>query len=290
MQKEVSERSPKYGMRKLSVGLVSCFLGYAIMSSPTIVNAQVIEGTSADSELRYIQEDIQRHKTNIVVSNSTDNEVMNKDNVNNTKVIENSQSIKPNPAPKLGNRNMVTNSNYSMDEPSNLGNRDLEISDNNISSPVKASQNNKVEKIVTDETKTPDNRDKVGNIDGSVLNSEGNFIGKEDGSVSISGNKDIASKEDLDKKVTVDEFNEKTRAEKETEYKAEISENEKKIKEINDSIKQNLQERKKELINNFEKTFKDDLVELEKYDKYGMIFAEGAIYGKKMFLTRNPKI
>lgn len=281
MQKEVSERSPKYGMRKLSVGLVSCFLGYAIISNPTVVNAQVIEGTSADSELRYIQEDIQRHKTNTVVSNFTDNEVMNKDNVNNTKVIENSQSTKPNPAPKLGNRNMVTNSNYSMDEPSNLGNRDLEISDNNISSPVKASQNNKVEKIVTDETKTPDNRGKVGNIDGSVLNSEGNFIGKEDGSVSISGNKDIASKEDLDKKVTVDEFNEKTRAEKETEYKAEISENEKKIKEINGSIKQNLQERKKELINNFEKTFKDDLVELEKYDKYGMIFAEGAIYGKK---------
>lgn len=245
MQKEVSERSPKYGMRKLSVGLVSCFLGYAIISNPTVVNAQVIEGTSADSELRYIQEDIQRHKTNTVVSNSTDNEVMNKDNVNNTKVIENSQSTKPNPAPKLGNRNMVTNSNYSMDEPSNLGNRDLEISANNISSPVKASQNNKVEKIVTDETKTPDNRGKVGNIDGSVLNSEGNFIGKEDGSVSISGNTDIASKEDLDKKVTVDEFNEKTRAEKETEYKAEISENEKKIKEINGSIKQNLQKRKK---------------------------------------------
>lgn len=104
MQEGVLERSPKYGMRKLSVGLVSCFLGYGIISSPTVVNAQVIEGTSADSELRYIQEDIQRHKTNTVVSNSTDNEVMNKYNVNNTRVIENSRSIKPNPAPKLGNR------------------------------------------------------------------------------------------------------------------------------------------------------------------------------------------
>lgn len=68
MQKEVSERLPKYGMRKLSVGLVSCFLGYGIISNPTIVNAQVIEGTSVDSELQYIQEDIQRHKANTVVS------------------------------------------------------------------------------------------------------------------------------------------------------------------------------------------------------------------------------
>lgn len=138
MQKEVSERLPKYGMRKLSVGLVSCFLGYAIMSSPTVVNAQVIEGTSSESELRYIQEDIQRHKTNTVVSNSTDNEVMNKNNVNNTKVIENTQSIKPKSLPELGNRNMVTNSNYSVNSPADLGNRSLEISNNNISSPVAA--------------------------------------------------------------------------------------------------------------------------------------------------------
>lgn len=204
MQKEVSERSPKYGMRKLSVGLVSCFLGYAIMSNPTVVNAQVIEGTSADSELQYIQEDIQRHKTNTVVSNSTNNEVMNKDNVNDTKVIENSQSIKPESAPELGNRNVITNSNYSMNEPSSLGNRNLEMSDNNISNPVKASQDNKVKKIVTDETKTPENKDSVGDIDNTVLDSEGNFVGKEDGSVSLGGNKDIASKEDLDKDKTVD--------------------------------------------------------------------------------------
>lgn len=282
MQKEVSERSPKYGMRKLSVGLVSCFLGYAIMSSPTIVNAQVIEGTSADSELRYIQEDIQRHKTNTVVSNSTDNEVMNKDNVNNTRVIENSRSIKPNPAPKLGNRNVVTNSNYSMDGPGNLGNRDLEISDDDISSPVKASQNNKVEKIVTDETKTSYNKDSVGDIDNTVLDSEGNFIGKEDGSVSISGNKDIASKEDFDKEKTVDEFNEKTRAEKEAEYRAEIDKNNKRIEDINKAIKERNQVRESDLINNFEKTFKNDLVELEKYDKFALVFSHNIKYDKNV--------
>lgn len=215
MQKEVSERSPKYGMRKLSVGLVSCFLGYAIMSNPTVVNAQVIEGTSADSELRYIQEDIQRHKTNTVVSNSTDNEVMNKDNVNNTKVIENTQSIKPKHTPELGNRNIVTNSNYSANRPTNLGNRGLEISNNSISSPVAAAQNNnRVEKLVTDETKTPDESKKIGEIDNTVINENNEFIGKENGQLSLSGDKDIASKEDLDKEKTVDEFNKKAHIEK----------------------------------------------------------------------------
>ena len=237
MQKEVLERSPKYGMRKLSVGLVSCFLGYAIMSNPTVVNAQVIEGTSADPELQYIQEDIQRHKTNTVVSNSTNNEVMNKDNVNNTKVIENTQSIKPEYTPELGNRNIVTNSNYSVNRSADLGNRVLEISNDNISSPVTAAQNNnRIEKLVTDKIKTPDESKKVGDIDNTVLDSEGNFVGKENGSVSLGGNKDIASKEDLDKETTVDEFNEKTRVEKEAELEAKIEENKKKIEENKNKI------------------------------------------------------
>lgn len=271
MQKEVLERLPKYGMRKLSVGLVSCFLRYGIVSSPTIVSAQVIEGTSADSELQYIQEDIQRHKTNTVVSNSTDNEIMNKDNVNNTKVIENSQSIKPESTPELGNRNMITNSNYSMNETSSLGNRNLEMSDNNISNPVKASQdNNKVEKIVTNETKTPDNSNQVGDIDNTVLDSEGNFIGKEDGSVSLDGNKDIASKEDFDKAITVDEFNEKVRAEKEAEYKAEKENNYNKRREIDNLIEDRAKMRSDDMINQFQEDFKNDLKELDKYGHYGM--------------------
>lgn len=215
MQKEVLERSPKYGMRKLSVGLVSCFLGYAIMSNPTVVNAQVIEGTSVDPELQYIQEDIQRHKTNTVVSNSISNEVMNKDNVNNTKVIENNQSIKPKSTPELGSRNIITNSNYSVNNPTDLGNRGLEISNNSISSPVVATQNNnRVEKLVTDETKTPDESKKVGEIDKTVINENNEFVGKENGQKSISGDKDIASKEDFDKEKTVDEFNKNARSEK----------------------------------------------------------------------------
>lgn len=284
MQKEVSERSPKYGMRKLSVGLVSCFLGYAIISNPTAVNAQVIEGTSADSELRYIQEDIQRHKTNTVVSNSTDNEVMNKDNVNNTKVIENSQSTKPNPAPKLGNRNMVTNSNYSMDGSSNLGNRNLEISANNISSPVKASQNNKVEKIVTYETKTPDNRGKVGNIDGSVLNSEGNFVGKEDGSVSLGGNKDITSKEDLDKEKTVYEFNNKYRSEKTGEIKEGIEKERKDKKEqrlnLVTEMNDHYQSRAEEFLRDLETEFKDDIIEMRKLNADWAFVAENDVVNR----------
>lgn len=72
-----------------------------------------------------------------------------------------------------------------------------------------SSYTDKEEVIVTDETKTPYNKESIKNIDNTVLDSEGNFIGKEDGSVSISGNEEIANKEDLDKTITVDEFNKK---------------------------------------------------------------------------------
>ena len=41
-----SSRRPRYGTRKLSVGLVSCVLGYCIFLSPSVVNAQVGEGAS----------------------------------------------------------------------------------------------------------------------------------------------------------------------------------------------------------------------------------------------------
>ena len=33
-------RKPRYGTRKLSVGLVSCILGYMIMMGPSVVKAE----------------------------------------------------------------------------------------------------------------------------------------------------------------------------------------------------------------------------------------------------------
>ena len=36
-------KRPRYGMKKLSVDLVSCVLGYFVFFSPTIVNAQAEE-------------------------------------------------------------------------------------------------------------------------------------------------------------------------------------------------------------------------------------------------------
>ena len=38
-----SDKKPRYGTRKLSVGLVSCMLGYFVFMSPTVVNAQTVE-------------------------------------------------------------------------------------------------------------------------------------------------------------------------------------------------------------------------------------------------------
>ena len=42
-----ASRKPRYGTRKLSVGLVSCILGYCIFMSPTVVSAQVEEGSES---------------------------------------------------------------------------------------------------------------------------------------------------------------------------------------------------------------------------------------------------
>lgn len=44
-----ASRRPRYGTRKLSVGLVSCVLGYCIFMSPTVVSAQVGEGSESTS-------------------------------------------------------------------------------------------------------------------------------------------------------------------------------------------------------------------------------------------------
>lgn len=41
-----SDKKPRYATRKLSVGLVSCMLGYFVFMSPTVVNAQAVEGAS----------------------------------------------------------------------------------------------------------------------------------------------------------------------------------------------------------------------------------------------------
>lgn len=114
----------------------------------------------------------------------------------------------------------------------------IELSEDTPKERVTAS-NEKQEVEVTDETKTPNERDKVSDIDETVIDKSGEFVGKENGQMSLSGDKDIASKEDLDKKVTVDEFNEKTRAEKEVELNTKISENEKKIEENRNKIKEN---------------------------------------------------
>ena len=47
-----ASRRPRYGTRKLSVGLVSCVLGYCIFLSPTVVNAQAVEGGSETESTR----------------------------------------------------------------------------------------------------------------------------------------------------------------------------------------------------------------------------------------------
>ena len=44
-----ASRRPRYGTRKLSVGLVSCVLGYCIFFSPTVVSAAVEDGSESTS-------------------------------------------------------------------------------------------------------------------------------------------------------------------------------------------------------------------------------------------------
>ena len=44
-----ASRKPRYGTRKLSVGLVSCVLGYCIFFSPTVVSAAVEDGSESTS-------------------------------------------------------------------------------------------------------------------------------------------------------------------------------------------------------------------------------------------------
>lgn len=109
-------------------------------------------------------------------------------------------------------------------------------------------------------------RDKVSDIDETVIDKSGEFVGKENGQMSLSGDKDIASKEDLDKDKTVDEFNEKTRAEKEAELNAKIEESKQKIKENQKEANDYVKNRANEIVEDFKKEFQNDLDELSKYD------------------------
>lgn len=171
-----TNRQPKYSMRKLSVGLVSCIVGYGIFGIPVFA------------------EKINNSQEGYAIIN-TERNIINNNPSNDTEELELSVS--------------------------NIGNNML----------LRSSSTERKEVIVTDETKTPYNKENVGNIDNTILDLEDNFIGPEDGSVSISGNKEIANKEDLDKKKTVDEFNVKYRSEKTEEIKEGI------LKEIREKKK-----------------------------------------------------
>ena len=121
------------------------------------------------------------------------------------------------------------------------------------------------EKIVTDKTKTPDESDKVADIDKTVIDGDGEFVGKENRQTSLSGNKDIAKKEDLNRAITVDEFNKQSNANAKAKLEAEILNNEKKIKENKNKIKEleklsndYIDNRTKIIADEFKDTFNDD--------------------------------
>ena len=64
-----ASRKPRYGTRKLSVGLVSCVLGYCIFLSPTVVSAQVEgAGESTPSNSIEASSDISGGNTDVAES------------------------------------------------------------------------------------------------------------------------------------------------------------------------------------------------------------------------------
>lgn len=131
----------------------------------------------------------------------------------------------------------------------------------------------KKEKIVTDETKTADKSGEVQDIDSSILDERRAFIGNEDGSVSLSGNKEIASKENLNRAITVDEFNEKARAEKEAELKPKIEKSKYKIVDNQKETIAYRDNRVSEIIEDIKQDFQKDLDELNKYDGWMLRFS-----------------
>lgn len=71
-----ASRKPRYGTRKLSVGLVSCVLGYCIFLSPTVVSAQVADGEVSEStqisETREVNETSKASDTEAVESSKVE--------------------------------------------------------------------------------------------------------------------------------------------------------------------------------------------------------------------------
>ena len=71
-----ASRKPRYGTRKLSVGLVSCVLGYCIFLSPTVVSAQVADGEVSEStqisETREVSETSKASDTEAVESSKVE--------------------------------------------------------------------------------------------------------------------------------------------------------------------------------------------------------------------------
>ena len=71
-----ASRKPRYGTRKLSVGLVSCVLGYCIFLSPTVVSAQVADGEVSEStqisETREVTETSKASDTEAVESSKVE--------------------------------------------------------------------------------------------------------------------------------------------------------------------------------------------------------------------------
>lgn len=169
---------------------------------------------------------------------------------------------------EISNNNNVSNDNSTND----VTNDSLEISEKVPKESVKASVE-KEEVDVTDETKTPDESNKVGEVDETVINKSNEFVGKENGQTSLSGDKDIASKKDLDEKKTVDEFNEKTRAEKEAEYKAEIEKSKQKIADNQKEANAYRNNRVSEIVEDIKQDFQKDLDELNKYDGWMLRFS-----------------
>lgn len=63
-----SNRKPKYATRKLSIGLVSCMLGYALLVSPSSV-----EAAELDSEAPAVAEESAETKTTSEEENAVEN-------------------------------------------------------------------------------------------------------------------------------------------------------------------------------------------------------------------------
>lgn len=42
-----SNKAPRYGMKKLAVGLVSCILGYTVLVSPSVAHAEEVREPQA---------------------------------------------------------------------------------------------------------------------------------------------------------------------------------------------------------------------------------------------------